>query len=72
MPGVTVPPTTLHVEGRPPVAAVDVYVDDFLLMAQMQRQKQKVMRATLSAIDEVMRPVTTTDPVHRKEPASVK
>ena len=42
------------------------------LMAQTQRQKQKVMRATLSAIDEVMRPVTSTDPVHRKEPASVK
>jgi hypothetical protein len=34
------------------VASVDVYVDDFLLMAQTQRQQQKVLRATLTAIDE--------------------
>ena len=72
LPGVTIPPSTLQGGGRPPVAAVDVYVDDFLLMAQTQHQKQKVMCATLSAIDEVMRPVSSADPVHRTEPASVK
>ena len=44
---------------------MDVYVDDFLLMAQTRPLKQKVMRATLSAIDEVMRQVASTDPVHR-------
>ena len=33
----------------PPVAAVDVYVDDFLLMAQTLSQQRKVLRATLCA-----------------------
>jgi hypothetical protein len=58
--------------GRPPVAAVDVYVDDFLLMAQTFAQRREVMRAFLTAIDAVLRPLSLTDPVHRKEPASVK
>ena len=59
-------------QGRPPVAAVDVYVDDFLLMAQTAPQKQQVMRASLHAIDDVFRPLSSTDPARRKEPASVK
>jgi hypothetical protein len=59
-------------QGRPPVAAVDVYVDDFLLMAQTQSQRTQVMRNTLQAIDEVFRPLHLQDPPHRKEPASVK
>lgn len=58
--------------GRPPVAAVDVYVDDFLLMAQTAPQRTKVLRTTLNAIDQVFRPLAPTDPNHRKEPASVK
>jgi hypothetical protein len=57
---------------RPPVAAVDVYVDDFLLMAQTESQRREVMRASLHAIDAVFRPLSPTDPAHRKEPASVK
>lgn len=65
-------PPTISGRGRRPVAQVDVYVDDFLLMAQTHRQQQKVMRATLSAIDEVLRPLTSADPVYRKEPASTK
>lgn len=36
--------------GRPPVAAVDVYVDDFLLIAQTEAQKQQVMRSTLTVL----------------------
>ncbi|KAI2501864.1 hypothetical protein MHU86_12629 [Fragilaria crotonensis] len=56
----------------PPVAAVDVYVDDFLLMAQTAHQQRKVLRATLQAVDAVFRPLDATDPAHRKEPASVK
>jgi hypothetical protein len=51
-PTVAGPLPTLKGSGRPPVASVDVYVDDFLLMAQTQRQQQKVLRATLTAIDE--------------------
>ena len=56
---------------RPPVAAVDVYVDDFLLMAQTEAQRREVMRASLHAIDAVFRPLSPADPAHRKEPASV-
>jgi hypothetical protein len=56
----------------PPLAAVDVYVDDFLLMAQTAHQRQAVLRSTLHAIDAVFRPLTSDDPPHRKEPASVK
>ena len=60
-------------KGRgPPLAAVDVYVDDFLLMAQTARQRQAVLRAALHSIDNVFRPLTSDDPPHRKEPASVK
>ena len=59
-------------QGRPPVAAVDVYVDDFILMAQTEHQKRAVMRASLKAIDEVFRPLAPDDPPHRKEPASIK
>jgi hypothetical protein len=58
--------------GRPPVSKVDVYVDDFILMAQTHHQRTQVMRATLTAIDEVMRPLSDSDSQHRKEPASVK
>ena len=56
-----------------PVGYVDVYVDEFLLLAQTAYQKERVMRAMLSsAIDDVFHPVEPTDPPHRKEPASTK
>ena len=66
------PITTASRSGRRPVAAVDVYVDDFLLMAQTRAHQRKVMRTTLEAIDAVFRPLMPTDPPNRKEPASVK
>ena len=74
------PPTQQSVASRsdvatmctPPVSAVDVYVDDFLLMAQTHPTQRKVLRATLQAIDAVFRPLGTLDLPHRKEPASVK
>jgi hypothetical protein len=62
----------VRLPGRPPVADVDVYVDDFLLLAQTEPQRTKVMRTTLHAIDQVFRPLAPSDPNHRKEPASVK
>ena len=61
-----------HRKGRPPVAAVDVYVDDFLLLAQTEPQRTRVLRTALHAIDDVFRPLSPTDPAARKEPASVK
>ena len=57
---------------RPPVATADVYVDDFLLIAQTRRQQTRLLRATFNAIDQVLRPLSAMDPSHRKEPASVK
>jgi hypothetical protein len=65
-------PSTLSGAGRPPVSSVDVYVDDFLLMAQTSHQRTKVMRAKLHAIDEVLRPLEPSDSPHRKEPSSTK
>ena len=38
-------PSTISKMSRPPVASVDVYVDDFLLLAQTSHQREKVMRA---------------------------
>ena len=63
------PPDT---SSRDPLAAVDVYVDDFLLLAQTEHNKQRVMREALYSIDNILRPLTASDPPHRKEPASVK
>ena len=57
---------------RPPVATADVYVDDFLLTAQTRRHQTRLLRATLHAIDQVLRPLSAGDPSHRKEPSSVK
>lgn len=51
-----------------PVAAVD----NFLLLAQTRRNKQRVMRATLHAIDDVFRPTDSSDPADRNEAASRK
>ena len=46
-----------HKMGRPPVAAVDVYVDDFILLAQTQHRREQVLRITLNAIDCVFCPL---------------
>jgi hypothetical protein len=71
-------PTTVRVTTgkifckQSPFADVDVNVDDFLLLAQTLHQRQRVMRATLTSIDEVLRPLAPDNPVTRKEPAQVK
>ena len=57
---------------RPPAAAVDVYVDDFPMLAQAESQRHNAMRASLHAIDAVFCPLSPTDPAHCTEPASVK
>jgi hypothetical protein len=41
-------------------------------MAQTEHQHTKVMRDTLQAIDEVLRPLMDSDSLHCKEPALVK
>jgi hypothetical protein len=55
-----------------PLAFADVYVDDFLLVAQTKRQQTRLLRLTLEAIDHVLRPLAASDPSYRKEPTSVK
>ena len=57
---------------RPPLGAVDVYVDDFLLLAQTQPTVTKVLCTALLAINAVVRPLSPQDSPVRKEPTSVK
>ena len=64
-----------RIQGRPPVAAVDVCVlDGFLRMTQTVNQCTTVMmRHALHLIDDVFRPLQSPhDQTHLKEPASVK
>jgi hypothetical protein len=61
-----------HGASRGPLAIADVYVDDFLLVAQTKRQQTRLLRLTLDAIDQVLRPLSASDPIYRKEPTSVK
>ena len=56
----------------PTTAYTDVYVDDFLLLAQTQHKQRQVLRAALHSIDAVFRPLDRADHPTRKEPASVK
>ena len=56
----------------PPLAYADVYVDDFILVAQTKRHRQRVLRAALHSIDQVFRPLTVDDRASRKEPISTK
>ena len=57
---------------RPPLAYVDVYVDDFVKLAQGWRNALRVRRHTFHCIDKVFRPNDALDPSSRKEPISVK
>lgn len=61
-----------HGASRGTLAIADVYVDDFLLVAQTKRQQTRLLRLTLEAIDQVLRPLSASDPIYRKEPTSVK
>ncbi|CAK9058977.1 Uncharacterized protein (Fragment), partial [Durusdinium trenchii] len=56
-----------------PLAEVDVYVDDFIAVAQGDRDRLKKVRATvLHSIDSVFRPNDERDPKTRSEPVSLK
>ena len=48
-------------QARPPTAAVDVYVDDFLLLAQTKHHQREVLRSALCAIDAVFKPLAPDD-----------
>ena len=58
---------------RKPLAAVDVYVDDFIGLGQGSKRRLRNIRGTLfHCLDEVMRPLPPDDTKSRQEPASVK
>jgi mannose-6-phosphate isomerase-like protein (cupin superfamily) len=55
------------------VTEVDVYVDDFIAVAQGDHKRLKNVRATvLHAIDSIFRPNDERDPLTRAEPVSLK
>ena len=51
---------------------VDIFVDDFMALAQGRLNKRRVRRALLQAIDQVFRPLEPNDPSTRREPVSIK
>ena len=72
VPPADAPNNIARLQRKRPAADVDVYVDDFLLLAQTQHQRQAVTRAALHSIDDVFRPLAPDDPPFRTEPSSVK
>jgi hypothetical protein len=57
---------------RRPLEYIDVYVDDFIGLAQgTPRDRKRIHRVLLQALDEVFRPLAATDSPFRQEPASV-
>jgi hypothetical protein len=70
-----VPPPRVRSRGpfQPPLNAVDVYMDDFILMSQLPRPDRVVARRTVfECIDSVLRPLSPGDNPFRKEPNSTK
>ena len=55
-----------------PLSKIDIFVDDFVGLAQETRNSRRVRRILLHAIDDVLRPNDDKDHVHRKEPVSLK
>jgi hypothetical protein len=56
-----------------PVGCIDVYVDDFIGLAQGPARRRRRIRAILfHAIDHIFRPPDQLDPDHRKDPISIK
>ena len=53
-----------------PAAYVDVFVDDFVGLAQ--KHKQRVHHTLLEAVNEVFWPLSPSDPPTRREPVSIK
>jgi hypothetical protein len=51
-------------------AYVDVFVNDFIVLAQ--KHKQQVCHTLLEAVDEVFCPLSPTDPPTRRESVSIK
>ena len=51
---------------------MDVFVDDFLALAQKQRNSRRVHNILLHAIDDVFRPLDSMDGPFRRQPTLLK
>ena len=51
---------------------MDVFVDDFVALAQQSGNSRRVRRTLLHAIDDVLRPIDKLDSPQRREPVSLK
>ena len=51
---------------------IDVFVDDFIGLAQGKGNRNRVRNILMSAIDEVFRPLSPLDKPSRREPISIK
>jgi hypothetical protein len=59
--------------GKLPLKKVNVFVDDFVAMAQGDKQQiSKVRHTLLHTLDEVLQKLDTLDDEHCQEPASTK
>ncbi len=55
------------------LGGVDIFVDDFIGIAQgSTRRLNRIRRILMEAIDDVFRPLDSADPSYRKQPQSVK
>ena len=57
---------------KEPLSYIDVFVDDFIGLAQHQSNCRRVRRILLTAIDDVFRPNDHNDSPARREPVSLK
>ena len=64
------PPNPLLSYFQRPVSAIDVFVDDFLAVAQPSTAT-RTRRTLMHTIDSVFRPLSSSDPIHRTEPISL-
>ena len=55
-----------------PVSYIDVFVDNFIGLAQQTGNSREVRQTLLHAIDDVLHPMDAHDNPHRREPVSLK
>lgn len=71
---VSIPPTrdpSLPTKPKP-LSYIDVFVDDFLGLAQEYSNSRRVRRILMHAIDDVFRPLDSKDSPFRRQPTSLK
>ena len=57
---------------KKPIAYADVFVDDFVALAQTPATRKYVRNTLMHGIDTVFRPLAPSDNNHRQEPISIK